>query len=200
MRPKLALFTAMRLSPGVVPGISKFTWLKTLKNSMRSCTLLWLVPYRKFLNRPMFQLWNDGPRRNPLGTSPKVPTSATANAAGLNQSVGSDPDGGASGWPVSLARSLLLPRPRCDRSDPLTMLNGRPLSNSMTPDHCQPPATHFTGPVRPSPGRSTTHDVVKRCVRSWNSGPHTSGSRLSSVNSLYGITSSPKLPSTLDSV
>ncbi len=60
--PKLALLTAMRLSPGVVPGMSKFTWLKTLKNSARNC--MFIEPLkRKFRNTPMFQLWNDGPRR-----------------------------------------------------------------------------------------------------------------------------------------
>ena len=84
--PKLALLTAIRLSPGVVPGMSKFTWLKTLKNSARNCTFIDPLN-RKFLNSPMFQLWNEGPRRKPFGTSPNVPTSATAKAAGLNHSV-----------------------------------------------------------------------------------------------------------------
>src|SRR5688572_26325908 len=148
----------------------------------------------------MFQLWNERPRRNPFETSPNVPTSATANAAGLNHSVGSDPDAGSIGWPVSFARSVVLPRPRPERSEPLMTLNGRPLSNSITPEYCQLPSTHFVRPVRSAPGRSHTHDVVKRWVRSWVSGPHTSGSFLSSVNSFHGITSSPKFPSTRESV
>src|SRR6266536_2790304 len=107
--PKLALLTAIRLSDGVVPGMSKFTWLKTLKISIRNCAFISRLE-RKFLKSPIFQLWNDGPYRKPLGTSPNVPMSFTVNAAGLNHSRGSEPDGGARGSPVSFARSRVLAR------------------------------------------------------------------------------------------
>ena len=32
------------------------------------------------------------------------------------------------------------------------MLNGLPLSNSIKPDHCQPAAIHFSGPLMLAPG------------------------------------------------
>ena len=61
--PKLGSVRVMtpKLPPlRFVFGMSKFTWLKTLKNSARNCTFM-SVPMRKFLNSPMSQVCRFGP-------------------------------------------------------------------------------------------------------------------------------------------
>ena len=90
---------------------------------------------------------------------PNVPRSFTANAAPLNHTVCDDPSGGSTDTPVSFARSL--PMPSSELSVPLMTVYGRPVWNCMTPVHCQPPSTHCIAPSL-TPGRSQTHDVVKR--------------------------------------
>src|SRR5579864_8426333 len=62
----------------------RFGWLKVLKNSPRNCAIQRSV-MRIFLNRPISQLNNPGPRRAPLPTLPTVPAAGRAKAAGFSQ-------------------------------------------------------------------------------------------------------------------
>ena len=140
-------------------GMSKLTWLKTLKNSARNCTFM-SVLHAEVLEQP------------------HVP------ALQVRSVVGAPPDG-AEGADVIHGESRRIERDRLRRTrrglDGLTRqlraivadavtrvvraastVYGRPVWNCMTPVHCQPPITCFSGPARLPPGRSSTHDVVKR--------------------------------------
>src|SRR5687767_1330315 len=118
IRPKVAAVLT------VVFGLLKFTLLNRLKNSARNCRFI-SFEKRNLLNKPISTVDRLGPKNSPCSVSPNEPLGFTANAAGLNHTVASEPAGESSGWAVRLAR--LLPRPQPALSTPLVTVYRWPL-------------------------------------------------------------------------
>src|SRR5713226_1318664 len=146
--PEPPAFGLPRLCPAVGADRFLFTfahcvWLKTLKNSKRSCNRALSVKL-KFLNSDISQLLIPGPRRKLRRTVPKLPSAGRAKIPGLNH-VGFWPAGTLCVWfvyvelpPIKSGRILPpVPLPRL----PLDLTSiGFPLQKRVIPVHSQPPA------------------------------------------------------------